>query len=619
MERFGAGKKVFVMAADSAKNAKVYINGRLIGFHNDPLKLTKEIIGRRRESKLSEQINVAYHDDTNEVYINTDAGRVQRPLLVVENGKLRITEEHVKQLKDGKLTWNDLIEKGLIEYLDAEEEENAFIASAQEELTKEHTHIEIDSATILSIITSLIPYLEHDMAGKVLHGAKMFKQAQGFGASNINLRTDTEGFLMYYPQKSLVKTKTMDMVGLSKRPDIQNFVVAIMPYGFNILDAVVLNKGAVDRGLGRSSYLRTYESAENRYPGGQIDKFEIPPIETVGHLGEPAYKKLGEDGLIQLESTVAENEVIIGKTSPPRFLEEINEFGVVQEKRREASVTIRKGKEGNVDKVFVTESDAGNKLIKVKVRSERIPALGDKFSSKHGQKGVVGLIVPEEDMPFTPDGIKPDLILNPHSVPSRMTIGHLLEMLGGKAAALKGMQIDGTPFTGTPQAEIEGLLEKSGFKRNGKEVFYDGATGQRIKGEIFTGIVAYRRLFHMTAHKIQSRARGPVQILTRQPTEGKEKEGGLRFGEMEGETLVGHGAAMLLQEKFIDDSDKVTMWVSETAGVIGFEDHIRKTKRALEANDSKIYPVEMSYGFKLLLDELKALGVYPRLILTDKV
>ncbi|MBI4210546.1 MAG: DNA-directed RNA polymerase subunit B [Candidatus Diapherotrites archaeon] len=605
--------------ADAAKSAKVYINGRLIGFHNDPVKLTREIIGRRRENKLTEQINVAFHEDTNEVYVNTDAGRVQRPLLVVENGRPRLTEELVKQLKDGAITWNDLVEQGYLEYLDAEEEENAFIAEKQEELTKEHTHLEIDGATILSIISSMVPYLEHNMAGKVLHGAKMFKQAQGFGAANMNLRTDTEGFLLYYPQKSLVKTKTMDMVGLNKRPNIQNFVVAIMPYGFNILDAVVLNKGAVDRGLGRSSYYRTYESSENRYPGGQIDKFEIPPEDTVGRMEPDSYKQLGEDGIVHLEAWAGENDAIIGRTSPPRFLEEINEFGVVQEKRREASVTIRKGKEGFVDKVFVTESEAGNKLIKVKIRSERIPALGDKFSSTHGQKGVVGLIVPEEDMPFTPDGIKPDLILNPHSVPSRMTIGHLLEMLGGKAAAIRAMQIDGTPFTGTPQEEIEEMLAKAGFRKNGKEIFYDGTTGKRIEGEIFTGIVAYRRLFHMTAHKIQSRARGPVQILTRQPTEGKEKEGGLRFGEMEGETLVGHGAAMLLQEKFIDDSDKVTMWVSETAGVIGFEDQIRRTKRVLEANDSKIYPVEMSYGFKLLLDELKALGVYPKLILTDKV
>src|SRR3989344_1080573 len=180
------------MVSESAKNAKVYINGRLIGFHNDPIKLTREIIGRRRENKISEQINVAYHEDTNEVYINTDAGR----------------------LKEGKLTWNDLVEQGYLEYLDAEEEENAFIASEQDELSKEHTHLEIDGAAILSIISSMIPYLEHNMAGKALHGAKMFKQAQGFAASNFNLRTDTESFLLYYPQKALVKTRTEDIIGL---------------------------------------------------------------------------------------------------------------------------------------------------------------------------------------------------------------------------------------------------------------------------------------------------------------------------------------------------------------------------------------------------------------------
>ncbi len=603
-----------------AKHAKVYINGRLIGFHPDPKKLTKEIISKRRENTLDEQVNVAFHEDTNEVYINTDAGRVQRPLLIVENGKVKIKPENVKQLEEKKITWKDLFEQGFLEYLDSEEEENALIAAKEEDLTKEHTHLEIDGTAVLSIVSSMIPYLEHDMAGKVLHGAKMFKQAQGFGASNFNLRTDTEGYFLYYPQKSLVTTKTMNMIGLDKRPQIQNFIVAIMPfYGFNILDALIMNKGAIERGLGRSSYFRTYETSENRYPGGQADKFEVPNEETIGYLGDDSYKNIGEDGIIQLESQVNTGDVIVGRTAPPRFLEEINEFGVVQEKRREASVTIRKGKKGTVDKIFVTEADSGNKMVKLKVRSERIPALGDKFSSRHGQKGVLGLIVPEEDMPFTPDGIKPDLILNPHSIPSRMTIGHLIEMLAGKAAAIKAMEIDGTPFSGVSEEEIEKMLESAGFKKNGKELFYDGITGNRIKGEIFTGICSYRRLFHMTVHKIQSRAKGPVQILTRQPTEGKEKEGGLRFGEMEGETLVGHGAAMLLQEKFIDDSDKVVMWVSETAGVIGFEDQVKKTKRVLEVNDSKIYPVEMSYGFKLMLDELKALGVYPKLILTDKV
>ena len=602
------------------EQAKIYINGRLIGFHPNAMKLTQDLIQRRRDGKLDPQINIAFHEDTNEIYVNTDAGRGQRPLIVVENGKPKLTEEQVKQLKEGKISWKDLVQKGVIDYLDAEEEENTLIAIDEKQLSKEHTHLEIDPVAIFSVITSIIPYLEHNLAGKALHGAKMFKQAQGLNASNFNLRTDTESYLLHYSERSLVKTKTMDLIELEKRPQIQNFVVAIMPfYGFNILDAVVFNKGAVDRGLGRSSYFRSYESAENRYPGGQIDKFEIPSEETVGYLGEESYRRLGEDGLVRVEEWVGEKDTIIGRTSPPRFLEEISEFGVMKEKRREASMVIRKGKSGYVDKVFVTESEAGNKLVKVKVRSPMVPDLGDKFSSRHGQKGVIGMIVPEEDMPFTADGIKPDLILNPHSIPSRMTIGHLLEMLGGKAAALKGKLVDGTPFSGVKKRELEEMLEEAGMRCDGKETFYDGMTGKRIEGEIFMGVVAYRRLFHMSAHKIQARARGPVQILTRQPTEGKEKEGGLRFGEMEGETLVGHGAAMLLQEKFIEDSDKSIELVCEKCGVIAIDDQIRKKKYCQMCEGTKIYEVEMSYGFKLMLEELKALGIYPRLRIGDKV
>ncbi len=608
------------MTTTKEVKARVYINGRLIGFHPNGEKLTHDMIQRRRQGKIAASVNIAYHEDTNEIYINTDSGRVQRPLVVVENGKSKLTEDIVKQVKEGKLAWQDLVDAGVIEYLDAEEEENTLIAADEAEVSKDHTHMEVAAVGILSVITSMIPYLQHNMAGKALHGAKMFKQAQGINGINYNLRTDTEGYLLYYPQKTIVKTKTMDILDMHKRPSAQNFVVAIMPYyGYNILDATVLNKGAVDRGLARSAYFRTYEAAENRYPGGQIDKFAIPTEETVGFLGPESYRHLSEDGLPRVETCISERDVIMGRTSPPRFLEEISEFGVVKEKRRESSLTGRKGKQGFVDRVIVTEGESGNKLVKVKLRSEMIPALGDKFSSRHGQKGVIGAIIAEEDMPFTKDGMKPDLILNPHSIPSRMTIGHLLEMLVGKAASFKGAEADGTPFEELDRAEIGNTLKEYGFREDGKEVFYDGITGQRIEAEIFTGVVAYRRLFHMVAHKMQARSRGPVQILTRQPTEGKEKEGGLRFGEMEGETLVGHGAAMLLQEKFIEDSDKVVELVCEKCGVIAINDQIRNKKYCAVCDGSKVYPVEMSYGFKLLLDELKALGIYPKLKIGDKV
>ncbi len=601
------------------KRGKIYINGRLVGFHNNPIELCDSLIDKRRKAQITHTIGIAYHEDTNELYINTDSGRVVRPLIVVERGKLKLTEDHVKQVEKGDLKWHELVEKGIIEYLDAEEEENALIALKEEEITNKHTHMELEPFTNLSVITSMIPYIEHDMAGKALHGAKMFKQGIGIQAINYNLRMDTEMHLLYYPQINLVKTRTAELLHMDARPDSQNFVVAILPYyGFTIQDAIVLNKGAVERGLGRSSYFRGYESEEQHYPGGQTDKLQIPKEDAIGFMGEEAYKNLDEEGIIDLESFVDEKSVIIGKTSPPRFLEEINEFGVAEEKRTDSSTISRKGKVGYVDKILITEGPNATKLLKVKVRTRMVPEVGDKFSSKHGQKGIVGAIIPEEDMPFSESGLKPDLILDPHSLPSRMTIGHLLETLAGKAACIKGQAIDGTPFSGTKEDELAKILKSNGFRSDGKEMFYDGLSGERIKGEIFTGVVSYRRLYHLVAHKIQARSRGAVQILTRQPTEGKEKEGGLRFGEMEGETLVGHGAAMLLQEKLINESDKVIELVCEKCGTIAINDQIRNKRYCQICKSTKVHPVEMAYSFKLLLDEMKALGLLVKMNIGDK-
>jgi DNA-directed RNA polymerase subunit B len=603
-----------------AKPAKVYINGRLIGFHENAQAITDKLVNARREAKISKQLNIAFHKDTNEVYINTDAGRLQRPLIIVKDAKSTYTEELAKQLKEGKISFGQLLEKGVIEYLDSEEEENAYVAEKEEDLTKEHSHLEINGAAILSVISSLVPYVEHDMAGKALHGDKMFKQALGIGTINYKIRHDTESYLLYYPEKNIVKTKTMDLLGCDDRPQVQNFVMAILPYyGFNTMDAIVLNKGAIDRGLARACYFRNYEASEQRYPGGQRDKFEIPTEEQVGYIEEEKYSKLGEDGLAQLEQSVDVGDVIIGRTSPPRFFEEMTDFGVDQEQRRDASVRVRKGKPGAVDTIMITESEDGSKMTKIKVRTTLTPAVGDKIASRHGQKGVVSMIVPEEDMPFTIDGVKPDLIINPHSLPSRMTMGHLMEMIGGKAGAAAGKIIDGTPFNNTPREDLEVMLQESGFRSDGMEIFYDGITGKRLQGAVFSGVIPVQKLYHVVTHKMQARARGPVQVLTRQPTEGKEKEGGLRFGEMEGETLVGHGAAMLLQEKMIEDSDKTVEIVCEKCGVVAVNDEIRHKRYCPICKSSVVYPVEMSYGFKLLLEELKALGILAELQLVDKV
>ena len=598
---------------------KVYINGKLIGTTEDPEAFVDEVKAKRRSNELTNELNITYYEENKEVFIFTDPGRARRPLVIVEDGVSKLTDEIIDDLVEGKLKWFDLIHNGIIEYIDAEEEENAYIAMFEEDLTPEHTHLEIDPSTMLGICAGIIPYANHNSSPRNTMEAGMTKQALGLYVSNYNLRTDTRAHLLHQPQMPVVKTKSMESTEYDKRPSGQNFVVAILSYqGYNMEDALVMNKAALERGLGRSSFFRSYEASERRYPGGQEDHFEYPENMVRGYRSEEVYKNLDEDGLINPEVTVDSGDVLIGKTSPPRFLEDVDEFGTVAERRRETSVTVRHGEHGIVDKVMLTETIEGSKLAKVKVRDHRQPEYGDKFASRHGQKGVLGLIVPQENMPFNESGMCPDLMINPHAIPSRMSIGQIIEMLAGKAGCMEGKRIDGTPFTGVPEEEIKRLLHENGFETHGREQLYNGITGERFNAEIFVGVAYYQKLHHMTSDKVYARSRGPVQVLTRQPTEGRAREGGLRFGEMERDCLIAHGAALSLKERLLDESDKYEALICGDCGRLAVRDKIRRRTYCSICGETETFPVEISYAFKLLLDELKSLCISPNLVLEDK-
>ena len=606
---------------------RIFVDGKLIGYDHDGEKLTETLRELRRSSKIHPHVGISIHQEDHEgatkrLYVNCNAGRVLRPLILIKNGKSSLTTDLLDKILKKLLSWADLIRMGIIELVDANEEENCLI-TFDETHTKNFTHLEIFSSAILGAGASIIPYPEHNQSPRNTYESAMAKQSLGFSTPMMNTSTYVRQHFLLYPQTPIVTTKAMGLLGLDKRPAGQNCVVAVLPFdGYNIEDAIVLSKASVDRGLGRTFFYRIYEAEAKQYPGGMRDNFEIPNSEDNirGYKGEKPYRLLEEDGIVATEVNVSGGDILIGKTSPPRFMEEYREFDGNKTYRRDTSVSIRPSETGVVDTVVMTQSNEGGKMYKVRVRDLRIPEIGDKFASRHGQKGVVGILAKHEDLPYTADGISPDVLINPHAFPSRMTVGMMMESITGKAAALRGSKFDGSAFVGEKLDQVRNVMEESGFKYSGKEVMYDGRTGKPFPVEVFIGVVYYQKLHHMVADKIHARSRGQVQMLTKQPTEGRARGGGLRFGEMERDCIIAYGASMILKDRLLDESDKTTIFVCERCGLVAYHDVKQRRYICRVCGDKgKVSTVSVAYAFKLLLQEMQSLNITPRLTIKEKV
>lgn len=598
---------------ESVEGKDVFFNGIFIGNIIKPMDFISILRERRREGVLPLQMNFRYDSDFETVFISTEVGRVLRPLVIVENGVSKLKDEHLVRLENGEINWNDLIREKVIEYLDASEEENALVALFKEELTSDHTHLEVDPTDLFGVVNSLVPFVNHNSCAKVIKGSKSYKQALGLYVANYLCRLDTDVSILHYPQKPIVKSFVYDT--LNTYPAGQNLVVAIMTYdGYNMEDSLILNKGSVDRGMGRSYYFRPYSTVEMNYAGGLKDEISVPEKDTSGYRTEASYRFLENDGIVHPEAEINESEVLIGKSSPPKFLSEAREISI--RTKKEASVTMRQEEKGVVDGVFISMDKEGNKIVQIRTRDLRIPEIGDKFATPCGQKGVIGAIVPETDIPFTSKGIKPDLIFNPHGLPGRMSVGYLLELLAGKVGCLRGENVDGSAFSGEDKNDLEEQLKNLGFRYDGKETMYNGITGKRFVAKIFIGSIYYQKLKYMVGNKIHGRASGKIALLTRQPIEGRARGGALRLGEMEQQALVAHGASLLLKERY--DSDKVVLHICSKCGSIAIEDNLRNKVVCPICSSEEAEPVEVSYAFKLLLEELQGLHIQTKFKLKNK-
>ena len=630
---------------DTYRQVKVFVNGTWVGITREPLRLYNEFKMKKLRGIINIYTSVVFDYPNAEIRICNDAGRLMRPLLLVnqDTNELFITRDIIKKIEEREIGWDDLLTHvsaadddaharahaggddahGVIEYVDPDEQAFSMIAMRPHHLHRNETdktspyiykysHCEIHPSTIFGVLASCIPFPEHNQAPRNTYQCAMGKQAIGIYVTNYQRRMDKTAYVLTYPHRPLVDTRLMQMIQLAEIPSGAPLIVAIMSYtGYNQEDSVLVNQGAIDRGMFSATIYHTEKDEDKKINGDEEIRCHPDSSKTKG-MKFGNYDKLNQRGVMPVNTFIENRDVIMGKVIP---IKDNRNDPTKIVKYEDISRVYHTSEECYVDKSYIDSNGEGYCFCKVRIRAFRKPVIGDKVSSRMGQKGTIGNIIPERDMPFTKEGIRPDIIINPHAIPSRMTIGQLKETLLGKVLVNLGLFGDGTSFGEYDIKDISKELLKVGFEMNGNELLYNGLTGEQIKSDIFIGPVFYQRLKHMVADKQHSRSIGPMVNFTHQPAEGRSRDGGLRFGEMERDAMVGHGASRFTKGRMYDCSDKYEVHVCRKCGIIASYN----TERSIHfcktcENRADFALVQIPYACKLLFQELATMNVAPRIM-----
>lgn len=634
---------------------KVFINGEWIGVIKDGNELINEMRKRKLNGTYDNTISTIYDIEQKEIRIYCDSGRLFRPIMRVHDNLVYLTREMINKislnkLDKGKITsWNEFLLKfnDTIEYVDMEEQPYLLISPTLDDLNimrkkmitakalsptdnevsiinryddsvyVNYTHCEFHPSLLLGMIVTNIPFCNYNQGPRNVFQYAQGRQAMSIYATNYRSRID-DSFILYHPHRALVSTYTSKYTYTDVLPPGENAIIAIACYtGYNQEDSIVMNQSAIDRGLFRSSVYRKFiATIQKNQSTSQDDVFTKPdPIKVMG-MRTGSYEKLNSAGFVPEETKIVSGDIVIGKITPIQPSEKSTKI------YKDSSKVYRGAAPAVIDKMYTgIYNSEGYEVRKASVRSERIPMIGDKMCTKQGQKGTIGIILKHSDMPFTKEGITPDLIVNPNAIPSRMTIAMLIECLLGKTTANKGIEADGTSFTDIDIEQIKKDLEGFGYDGDGCETMYNGMTGEQLKSKIFICPCFYQRLKHLVYDKAHQRSHGPKTILTRQPPEGRARDGGLRLGEMERDCLIAHGIAYFLKEKFMESSDVYVTYICDECGL--FARHVLRSDKGGDTselyycpacnNKTKISKIMIPYAFKLLLQEMMSMCIAPRI------